>query len=103
MQEIQDLHNSSVAMMLREMQREVNTGLPFERKLDIDFSTHNHPPQLNAATDLEPRIMRKLWSNLEPNHAMNFREQSAELRERTDYPRRKRTDDISRERGIEAQ
>ena len=39
--------------------------------------------------------MRKLWSNLKPNHSMNFREQLA--------PRGKRPDDISRERGIEAQ
>ena len=28
-QEYQDLHNSLVAVMLREMQREVNTGHPF--------------------------------------------------------------------------
>ena len=32
----QDLHNSSVAIMLREMQREVNMGLPFENSLHID-------------------------------------------------------------------
>ena len=47
--------------------------------------------------------MRKLWSNLKPNHAMNFREQFADLREQTDYPWRKGTEDISRLRGIEAQ
>ena len=29
--------------MLREMQREVNTGQPFENKLHIDYSTNNHP------------------------------------------------------------
>ena len=34
---------------------------------------------------------------------MNFREQAADLRERTDYSRGERTEDISRERGIESQ
>ena len=38
-----------------------------------------------------PRIMRELWSNL------------TDLRERTEYPRRKRTEDILRERGIKTQ
>ena len=33
--------------------------------------------------------MRKLWSNLKPNHSLSFREQLADLRERTDYPRGK--------------
>ena len=28
--------------------------------------------------------MRKLWSNLKPNPSLNFREQLADLRERTD-------------------
>ena len=41
-----DLYDSSVAVMLREMQREVNTGHPFESRLQIDYSTNNHPPQL---------------------------------------------------------
>ena len=40
--------------------------------------------------------MRKLWSNLSC-------EQLADVRERTDCPRRKRTEDISREREIESQ
>ena len=50
-----------------------------------------------------PRITRELWSNLKANHALNFREQLADLRERTDCPRRKGTGEISCERGIEAQ
>ena len=41
-QEYQDLYNSSVAVMLREMQREVNTGRPFESRLDIVYYTNNH-------------------------------------------------------------
>ena len=92
-QEHQDLHNFSVAVMLREMQREVNAGHPFERKLHIDYSTNNHPPQLHAATDLDCCFMailpwvRRVWTNLKPNHSMNFREQISDLRERTDYPR----------------
>ena len=35
-QEHHDLYNSSVAVMLREMQREINTGRPFESRLHID-------------------------------------------------------------------
>ena len=35
-QEYQDLHNSSVAIMLRETQPEVNMGHPFESRLNID-------------------------------------------------------------------
>ena len=35
-QEYQDLSNSSVVIMLREMQREINMGLPFENKLHVD-------------------------------------------------------------------
>ena len=99
------------------MQREVSTGHPFECRLHIDFSTNNHPTQLHAANDIDccfmatlswgkpagPRIMRKLWSNVQPNHSMSFGEQIADLHERTDYPRTKRTDAISRERGIESQ
>ena len=92
--------------MLREMQREVNTGHPFESKLHIDYSTNNHPTQLHAANDIDccfmailswrktagPRIMRKLQSNLKPNHSLNFREQKADLRELIET---KRTPQIS--------
>ena len=49
-QEYQDIFNSSVAIMLREMQREVNMGLPFKNRLHIDYSTNNHPTQLHAAS-----------------------------------------------------
>ena len=97
-QAYQDLHNSSVAIMLREMQREVNMGLPLENKLHIDYSTNNHPTQLHAANDINccfmaiqswrkpvgPRIMRKLWSNLMQGLSMNLREQIAELLETAD-------------------
>ena len=97
--------------MLREMQREVNTGHSFERRLHIDYSAKNHPPQLHAATDLDccsmailsggkpagPRIMRKLWSNLNSNHAMNFRGTMNQIcaSEQT-IQGGKRTDDISK-------
>ena len=116
-QEYQDLHNSSVAIMLREMRREVNMGLPFENKLHIDYSTNNHPTQLHAADDLDccfmailswrkpagARFTRKFSSDLKQNHAVTSREQLPELRERTNYPRWKRTEEISRERRIKAQ
>ena len=51
------------------------------------------------------RNMRKLWSNLKPNHAMWFHEQIADLREQTDYPRRRKERKICRasERGVESQ
>ena len=96
-QEYQDLHTSSVAIMLREMQREVNMGLPFENRLHIDYSTNNHPTHLHAANDIDccfvailswrkpagPRIMRILWSNLTSGLSMKLREQIAELLEQT--------------------
>ena len=75
-QQYQDLYNSSVAVMLREMQREVNEGRPFESRLHLDSHTHNHFSQLISASDLDccfmailswrkphgPRIMRESWS-----------------------------------------
>ena len=84
--EMQGLHDSIVALMLREMQREVNTGHPFECRLHLDYSTNNHPTQLHAANDLDccfmdffswrkpvgPRIMRKLWSNFIPGQSAKF-------------------------------
>ena len=97
-QEHQDLHNSSVAVMLREMQREVNTG----PQLNAGFTTTiNHPPQLHAATDLDCCFICHPYMGkasrtpnrertLKPNHAMHFREQLADLRDRTDYPRGKK-------------
>ena len=95
--------------MLREMQREVNTGHPLERRLHIDCSTPRliliaaFMANLSWRKPAGPRIVRKLWINLKPNFSLNFREQRAGLRERTDYLRGKRTEDISRERGIESQ
>ena len=41
-QKYQYLHNSSIADMLREMHREVNTGRRFESRVHIDYSTKNH-------------------------------------------------------------
>ena len=71
-QDHQDLHNSSVAVMLREMQREVNMGRPFETRLHIDYNTNNLFYQLRPAGDFDccfwgkppgPRIMRNFLSN----------------------------------------
>ena len=39
--------------MLRERQREVNTGHLFERKLHLDYSANHHPTQLHAANDID--------------------------------------------------
>ena len=52
-QQYQDLYNSSVAVMLREMQREVNTGRPFERRLHNDYYTNIHFSKLSSANDLD--------------------------------------------------
>ena len=47
-QEYQDLYNSSVAVMLREMQREVNMDRPFESRLHTDYTTNDHHSQLRS-------------------------------------------------------
>ena len=108
-QEYQNLHNASVAIMLREMQSEVNMGLPFENKLRIDYSTNNRPTQLHAANDIDCYFMailswgKPVWSNLLPGLSMISREQIAELLEQTADKKEKNTEDISRERGVEIQ
>ena len=45
-QSCQALYNSSVAVMLREMQREVDMNRPFQSRLLCDHSTNNHHSQL---------------------------------------------------------
>ena len=45
-QEYQDLYNSSVAVMLREVQREVNMNHQFQSRLHSGHSTNNHHSQL---------------------------------------------------------
>ena len=52
-QEYHDLYNSSVAVMLIEMQREVNTGYPFGTRLNIDYYHKNQFYQLSSASDLD--------------------------------------------------
>ena len=52
-QQYQDLYNSSVAVLLREMQREVNEGRPLESRLHIDSYTNNHFSQLSSASALD--------------------------------------------------
>ena len=65
-QEYQDLHYSSVAILLRKMQREVNTRRPFESRLHIDFSSNNHSYQLSSVSDLDC-CFYSLFSHVE-NH-----------------------------------
>ena len=72
-QEYQHLHNSSVAVMLREMQRVVNMGRPCESSLHIDNNANNHFSQLGSAGDLdcaswpfsheENHLDPEFWSN----------------------------------------
>ena len=71
--EYQDLHNSSFAIMLIELQREVHTKPPCENRLRTNYSPNIPSSQLNSASDLDccfmavlswrkpagPRIMRK--------------------------------------------
>ena len=99
-QEYQDLHNSSVVVMLREMQREVNTESQFSSRLHIDYCTNNHFAQLRPASDLDccimaiiswrkppgPRIIRKFWSH---------------TRERTQSKEKEQAEDSSYSEGIE--
>ena len=60
-QEEQDLHNSSVAVMLREMQREVNTGRRYACRLHIDYHTNQLSfSQLSSADDLDCCFMAML-------------------------------------------
>ena len=47
-QEYQELYNSSVVVMLREVQREVNRNRRFQNRLHIDYSTNNHHSQLRS-------------------------------------------------------
>ena len=56
----QDLYNSSVAVMVREMQRVVNTGRPFESRLHIDCFSNNHLSQLRSASDIDCCFMALL-------------------------------------------
>ena len=56
-QTYQDLDNSSVAVMLREMQREVNEGRPFEGRLHIDYYHNKHSFQISSASDLDCCLM----------------------------------------------
>ena len=83
--------------MLSEMEREVNTGHPFQSRLHFDYSTNNHPSQVHAADDLDccfvailsrrkpvgPRIMRKLWSNITMGQSVNLREQTDDKKGKT--------------------
>ena len=41
-QKCQELYNSSVVIMLRELQREVNEGRPFQNRPCIDYYHCNH-------------------------------------------------------------
>ena len=52
-QEYQDLYNSSVAIMLREIQCEANEGQPIESRLHIDCCNNNHSFHISSASDLD--------------------------------------------------
>ena len=97
-QEYQYLYNSSVAVMLREMQREVNTDCPFESGLQSNYYTKNHflsfAQQVimivaswllsHGENHLDPKIMRKLWSNTRERTQGNKKEHG----EDSSYPQR---------------
>ena len=51
-QEYQDLYKSSVAVMLREMQREVDMGRLCESRLHTDECTNDHLSQLHSPNNL---------------------------------------------------
>ena len=52
-QEYQDLYNSSVAIMLREIQCEANEGQPIESRLHINYYHNNHSFHISSASDLD--------------------------------------------------
>ena len=52
-QEHQDFFNSSVSVMLREIQLEVNKNRPFHSRLHIVYSANNHHPQLRSTEYLD--------------------------------------------------
>ena len=51
--EYRDLYNSSVAVILRETQREVDEGSPFEDRPCIDYYNSNHFLHTSTASDLD--------------------------------------------------
>ena len=51
--EYRDLHNSSVAVILREIQREVDEGRPLGDSLCIDYYNNNHFLHTSTASDLD--------------------------------------------------
>ena len=58
--EYRDLYNSSFAVMLREIQREVDEGRPFEDTLRIDYYNNNHFLHTSTASDLDCCFMAVL-------------------------------------------
>ena len=109
----QDLYNSSVAIMLREMQREVSAGRPFESRLHMDYFYNNHSVNISSASDLDrcfmallSKILRKHWSNSRermPSHEKRQDEDSSYpkgievlLRETTkqNYPNKEDVDNV---------
>ena len=96
-QEYQDLYSSLVAVMLREMQRDINMGRPFEGRRHIYYFSNNHFAQLRSVDDLDccfmaillwrkppgPRIMRKIWSNTCDRTQNKLKEQA----EDSSYPK----------------
>ena len=96
-QEYQDLYHFSVAVALRDLQREVDIDRLLESRLHIDYWTNKHNSQLRS-TDypdccfmailsqrkpLGPRIMRKLWSNTRER----TQSKEKELVEDSSYPK----------------
>ena len=104
-QEHQDLYDSSIAVMQREMQREVNTGHHLEAGfmwiilpiiIRLSFTQQMILIIVSWRTPVGPRVMSKLWSSITTG-------QSENLREQTDDRKGKQTEDNSRERGVERQ
>ena len=80
-QENQDLHNSSVAIVSREMRREVNTGRFFERRLHVDCSANNHSSRRSSASDLDCCFMVILSWRKPPGPNLRDKTQGNEKRQ----------------------
>ena len=68
-QKYRDLYNSLVAIMLREMLREVNEGRPSEDRLGIDYYHNNHSLYINSKNDLDCcfKAILSWWNHQDPD------------------------------------
>ena len=92
-------NNSSVAVKLREIQREVSMGRPFKSRLHIDHFTDNHLSLLRSAGDLDCCFMAVL-SGREPPGSRIKKTLWSNTRERTRSEEKEQAEDSSHPKGV---